>query len=75
MAHWQLGYRFQARQWFRKAVDGMEKAKSRDPELLRFRAEAEAVIDTDAVLPDDVVVPSRVAGNGSPYLPRSGDIQ
>ena len=54
MAHWQLGHPDQAGQWYKKAVDAMEKAKSRDPELLRFRAEAEAMIKTDTVLPDDV---------------------
>ncbi|MFI5457397.1 MAG: tetratricopeptide repeat protein [Isosphaerales bacterium] len=54
MAHWQLGHHDQARQWYSKAVDGMEKRKSRDPELLRFRAEAEAAIISGTALPDNV---------------------
>ena len=32
----------------------MEKGKSRDPELLGFRAEAEAMIVSDKLLPADV---------------------
>jgi tetratricopeptide (TPR) repeat protein len=57
MAHWQLGHRDQARQWYNKAVAAMKKEKSRDPELLRFRAEAEALIIPGAVLPADVFAP------------------
>jgi tetratricopeptide (TPR) repeat protein len=40
MAHWQLGDKKQARQWYDKAVPWMEKNKSQDEELCRFRAEA-----------------------------------
>jgi hypothetical protein len=36
---------------------GRQKGKSRDPELLRFRAEADAMIKTDTALPDDVFAP------------------
>ncbi len=57
MAHWQLGHRTQARQWYTKAVDGMNKAKSRDAELVRFRAEAEALIVSDTALPANVFAP------------------
>jgi len=57
MSHWQLGDRHQARQWYTKAVDGMNKAKSRDPELLSFRAEAEALIMSDTALPANVFAP------------------
>jgi hypothetical protein len=32
----------------------MRNGKSDDPELLRFRAEADALIWSDTVLPDDV---------------------
>ena len=44
MAHWQKGDKDQARQWYDKAVNGMEKNKSRDEDLRRFRAEAAAVL-------------------------------
>jgi tetratricopeptide (TPR) repeat protein len=40
MAHWQLGHKDEARTWYDKAVQWMEKNKPKDEELLRFRAEA-----------------------------------
>jgi serine/threonine protein kinase/tetratricopeptide (TPR) repeat protein len=40
MAHWQLGEKDKARQWYDRAVGWMEENKSNDPELLQFRAEA-----------------------------------
>ncbi len=54
MGHWQMGHCDQARQWYRKAVDGMAKGNSRDPELLRFRIEAEAMLKSGTVFPDNV---------------------
>ena len=44
MAHWQKGEKDQARQWYDKAVNGMEKNKSQDDELRRFCAEAAALL-------------------------------
>jgi tetratricopeptide (TPR) repeat protein len=44
MAQWRLGNRDQAREWFQKAVQGMEKDNLRDPELERFRSEASALL-------------------------------
>ena len=38
MAHWQLGDRVQARTWYDKAVDWMDKNRPQDDELKRFRA-------------------------------------
>jgi tetratricopeptide (TPR) repeat protein len=40
MAHWQLGEKEKAREWFDKATAGMDKSKREDAELKRFRAEA-----------------------------------
>jgi hypothetical protein len=40
MAHWQLGHKEEARKWFDKAVERMEKNRPSDEELRRFRAEA-----------------------------------
>jgi hypothetical protein len=40
MAHWQLGHKTEARQWYDRAVQWMEKNKPKDDELRRFRAEA-----------------------------------
>jgi tetratricopeptide (TPR) repeat protein len=54
MSHSQLGHGSQARQWHRKAVDGMEKLNTPDPELARFRAEAQALIMPVTPLPDNV---------------------
>jgi tetratricopeptide (TPR) repeat protein len=44
MARWRLGDRDQAMKWYSEAVDWMEKNKSQDQELLRFRAEATALL-------------------------------
>jgi serine/threonine-protein kinase len=44
MAHWQLGDRSQARQWFDKAVQRMERDSPYDDELRQFRAEASALL-------------------------------
>jgi tetratricopeptide (TPR) repeat protein len=44
MAHWQLGDKPQARSWYDKAVPWMEKNQPGDEELLRFRAEAAALL-------------------------------
>jgi len=40
MAHWQLGEKDSAREWFNKSVAWMEKGKNLHPDLKRFRAEA-----------------------------------
>jgi serine/threonine protein kinase/tetratricopeptide (TPR) repeat protein len=44
MAHWQLGQRDEARKWYKKSVEWMEKNNPRDEELIRFRAEAEGLL-------------------------------
>jgi tetratricopeptide (TPR) repeat protein len=44
MAHWQLGDKDQARQWYAKAVSWMEEHRAKDQELARFRAEAEELL-------------------------------
>jgi hypothetical protein len=51
MAHWGLGNRDRAREWFQKAVQFMEKnnlSELSDPELQRFRSEASAVLGIEA---------------------------
>jgi WD40 repeat protein/serine/threonine protein kinase/Flp pilus assembly protein TadD len=53
MAHWRLGDKEQARQWYDKAVPWMEKNKPQDDELRRFRAEAEALLGIKDFLPRD----------------------
>jgi WD40 repeat protein/serine/threonine protein kinase/Flp pilus assembly protein TadD len=40
MAHWQLGEKDKAREWYDRAVQGMDKNQPTDEELRRFRAEA-----------------------------------
>jgi serine/threonine protein kinase/tetratricopeptide (TPR) repeat protein len=47
MAHWQLGEKDRAREWYGKAVALMEKLNKEDPEPKRFRAEAEALMGTE----------------------------
>jgi hypothetical protein len=44
MASWQLGEKQQARQRFAEAVAWMDKNRPNDKELLRFRAEAAALL-------------------------------
>ena len=44
MARWQLGEKEQARKWYDKAVQWMDKNKPKDEELRRFRKEAEELL-------------------------------
>jgi serine/threonine protein kinase/Tfp pilus assembly protein PilF len=44
MAHWQLGHREEARDWYDKAVEWMEMNQPKNEQLLRFRAEAEELL-------------------------------
>jgi hypothetical protein len=48
MAHWRLGDKPQARSWYGKAVSWMEKNQPRNEELMRFRAEAAALLGVNA---------------------------
>ena len=45
MAHWQLGEKDKAVEWFDKAVEWMDKNQSNNEELLRFRAEAAELLE------------------------------
>jgi serine/threonine-protein kinase len=45
MARWQLGDKPQARSWYDKAVGWMEKNQPKAEELIRFRAEAAALLE------------------------------
>jgi Flp pilus assembly protein TadD len=47
MAHWQLRDKPQARSWYDKAVPWMEKNQPKNEELLRFRAEAAALLEVN----------------------------
>jgi tetratricopeptide (TPR) repeat protein len=44
MSHWQLGEGGEARKWYDRAVEWMERNRPNDEELIRFRAEAEALL-------------------------------
>jgi WD40 repeat protein/serine/threonine protein kinase len=44
MAHWQLGDKPQARSWYDKTVQWMDKNQPKDEELIGFRAEAAAML-------------------------------
>jgi tetratricopeptide (TPR) repeat protein/tRNA A-37 threonylcarbamoyl transferase component Bud32 len=44
LGHWRLGDKRQAREWFDKATARMSETGSQDEELLRFRAEAAALL-------------------------------
>jgi tetratricopeptide (TPR) repeat protein len=44
MAHWQLGHKTAARQWYDRATAWMDKNQPDSPDLQAFRAEAEALL-------------------------------
>ena len=44
MAHWRLGHKQEARDWFDKAAGWTEKYKPRDRELARYRTEASGLL-------------------------------
>src|SRR5262249_36536472 len=44
MAHWRLDDKSEGRKWYDQAVQWMDKKKPKDDELLRFRAEAEELL-------------------------------
>jgi hypothetical protein len=47
MAHWQLGNKERAREWYSRAIDWMEKKQSNDRALQSFRAETAALLGID----------------------------
>ncbi len=73
MAHWKNGDRDQARRWYDKAVDEMAKHPSSDPDLKRFRIEAELLLGiADAQMPtgpDAFARKEPRTGRGGPIIP------
>ena len=65
MAHWQLDHKDEARKWYDRSVEWMEKNQPKNEELVRFRAEAEELLGVtepnpapkDAPQGDDAVEP------------------
>ncbi len=45
MAHWQLGHKQEARQWYDQAIVWMDQNQPNNEELRRFRAEAAVLLD------------------------------
>src|SRR5262249_50938537 len=45
MTHWQLGAKDEARQWYGRAVERMDKNAKDNDELRRFRREAEELLE------------------------------
>jgi tetratricopeptide (TPR) repeat protein len=66
MAHWHLGEKDKARQWYEKAVEWMEKDKPPNDQLRRFRAEAEELlgIEKPGNPEPELVPPPKEAGLG-----------
>jgi hypothetical protein len=52
MAHWKLGDRKQAHEWYDKAVGWMVKNEPRNKELHRFRVEAEQLLGMTKIKKD-----------------------
>ena len=51
MAHWQLDHADDARDWYHRAVDWMEKERPDNEELQRFRAESAELLGVPTVAP------------------------
>ena len=47
MALWQLDRKEQARQWYERAATWMDEHAPEDKDLIRFRNEAEKLLETD----------------------------
>ena len=47
MAHWRLGNKDEARLWYGRAVEWMEKNRPKDEDLRRFRAEAAELLGVE----------------------------
>jgi hypothetical protein len=45
MSHWQLGNKEEARRWHDRAVEWMDKNRSTSAPLIRYRAEAEGLLN------------------------------
>lgn len=45
MSHWRLGHKDESKAWYDKAAKWMEKNQPKNGDLLRFRAEAEQLMD------------------------------
>jgi tetratricopeptide (TPR) repeat protein len=50
-AAWQQGNRDQAREWYDRAVEWMERNRPKDEELIRFRREAEELLQINQTIP------------------------
>ena len=48
MAHWQLGEKEIAREWYQKGVDRMKNDAAPSPQLSRLRTEADALMGSGA---------------------------
>jgi tetratricopeptide (TPR) repeat protein len=60
MAHWQLGHKDEARSWYDKAAEWMEKEKPRNAEeFLRFRAEAAELLGIPEKPPPERTTPGK----------------
>jgi hypothetical protein len=51
MAHWQLGHRDEARTWYARAAEWMQKHKPHDDDQRRYRAEAAELLGLVAPAP------------------------
>ncbi|MCI0492257.1 MAG: hypothetical protein L0Z07_04895 [Planctomycetes bacterium] len=51
MAHRQLGHKDEARKWYNRAVEWLEKYQPKNEEVIRFRAEAERVLGITRPIP------------------------
>ena len=72
MAHWQLGNKDEARKWYDKAVEWMDKNAATNPELVRFRVEASELVtpSTDPATDQRAVLIAQAVHAGRHYAAR-----
>ena len=67
MAHWQLDHKQEARVWYDKAVEWMDKHQPKNGELMRFCAEADELLGiSKASEPVDVKQTATEPGSTNP---------
>jgi tetratricopeptide (TPR) repeat protein len=65
MAHWRLGQRAKAHDYYRQVIEWMDESQPGDEELRRFRAEAAELLGIE----DRTAEPSETKPNGHPESP------
>jgi serine/threonine protein kinase len=68
MAHWQLGQKEEARKWYHKAAEWMDKNHSKNEELRRFRSEAAELLGIAEPQPQQSTEPESTPDAASNHI-------